>query len=73
MTLREYVEAAIADGLASDIGPKRFNAERLQFMLDDYDAHEAGQPSHADTWTAAARNDPGASMEVARLGGGSCG
>lgn len=67
MTLREYFETAIADGLASDIGPKRFRAESLRLLLSDYDAHEKGEPSHADTWMRASRNDPGASMEVARL------
>lgn len=73
MTLRAYIEAAIADGLATSIGPKRFRAESLQFLLADYDAYMAGQPSHADSWAKASVNDPGASMDVARLGGGGCG
>jgi hypothetical protein len=67
MTLREYLESNIAHGEASDIGERRWAAERLRFLLADYDAHLAGEPSHADNWAEASRNDPGASMEVARL------
>jgi hypothetical protein len=37
MTLRRYIESLIARGDASDIGPRRWKAEMLRWLLDDYD------------------------------------
>jgi hypothetical protein len=38
VTLRRYIEQLIARGEASDIGPRKWKAELLKWLLADYDA-----------------------------------